>query len=200
MDVATRPCANPVACLPPSTNCAAVEGTGKVTVGNTTTLACWKVLHNGATFEAACSASKVVIAAVAVPVARANVQGGQHTTWDITIAKRQVLAWGMAALAVVPAAEVEMLARFAVPVSWLPLDVHSQLSPCELVKLSEVVAVLSTRAFSSCLVLVVSLLSWCVLTSCGWFAFYSGVAPNNCESRVCCGGAEMLCSDLSLSS
>lgn len=72
--------------------------------------------------------------------------------------------------------------------------------PCELVKLSEVVAVLSTRAFSSCLVLVVSLLSWCVLTSCGWFAFYSGVAPNNCESRVCCGGAEMLCSDLSLSS
>lgn len=67
-----------------------------------------------------------MVAAIAVPVTWANVQGGQHTTYTAAVSELQIRACGTAALTEVTAAEVEVLARVAVPVSRLPLGVHSQ--------------------------------------------------------------------------
>jgi len=124
--VATRPCAYPVASFPPSANCGAVTAASKVTLSTSCTLPCREVPDYSAALEAAAAAGKVMVAAAAVPVARADVEGGQHTTSAIAVTELQVRPWFTAVLAVVTAAEVEVLAVLAVPVSRLPLDVHSQ--------------------------------------------------------------------------
>ena len=117
--ITARPCAYPVTSFPPSTNSTALSSASA-------TLACWEVPHDGATLEAAGAAGEVVVAAIAVPVTWANVQGGQHTTYTAAVSELQIRARGTAALTEVTAAEVEVLARVAVPVSRLPLGVHSQ--------------------------------------------------------------------------
>ena len=120
------PCAYPVASFPPSANCGAVTAASKVTLSTSCTLPCREVPDYSAALEAAAAAGKVMVAAAAVPVARADVEGGQHTTSAIAVTELQVRPWFTAVLAVVTAAEVEVLAVLAVPVSRLPLDVHSQ--------------------------------------------------------------------------
>lgn len=124
--VATRPRADPVASFPPSTDCGAVASATKVTLSTGCALPRWEVSDDRAALEAAAAAGEVVVAAAAVPVTWADVQGGQHTNRAIAVAELQVRAWITATLAVVTAAEVEMLAVLAVPVSRLPLVVHSQ--------------------------------------------------------------------------
>ena len=98
----------------------------KVTLSAACTLSCWEVPDNGAALEAAAAAGKVVVTAAAVPVTWADVQGGQNTTRAIAVTELQVRVWVTATLTVITAAEVEVLAVLAVPVSRLPLDVHSQ--------------------------------------------------------------------------
>lgn len=124
--VATGPCAYPVASFPPSANCGAVTATSKVTLSTGCTLPPREVPNNSATLEAAAAAGKVMVAAAAVPVAWAYVEGGQDTTSAVAVTELQIRAWITAALTVVTAAKVEVLAVLAVPVSRLPLDVHSQ--------------------------------------------------------------------------
>lgn len=120
--ITTRPCAYPVTSFPPSTNSTTLSSTSA-------TLACWEVPHDGSALETAWAAGEVVIAAVAVPITRANVQGGQYATYLAAVSELQIWACGTAALAEVTPAEVEVLAGVAVPVSRLPLGVHSQLDP-----------------------------------------------------------------------
>lgn len=124
--IVRSPCAYPVASFPPSTNCSTVTATSKVTLRASCTLSCREVPDNSAALEAAAAAGKVMVAAAAIPVAWADVEGGQYTTSAVAVTELQVRAWITAALTVVTAAEVEVLAILAVPVSRLPLDVHSQ--------------------------------------------------------------------------
>lgn len=89
-------------------------------------MSCWKVPDDCAALEATAAAGKVVVSAAAVPVTRADVKGGQNTTRAVPITELQVRVWIAATLTVITTAEVEVLAILAVPVSRLPLDVHSQ--------------------------------------------------------------------------
>lgn len=101
-----------------------------------------------------------MIAAVAVPVTRANVQGGQNATYLVAVSELQIRSCHTTALAVVTTAEVEVLARVAVPVSRLPLGVHSQLAPVKTFGL--------VLGFS---VVVLSLLCACFLCACLFAVF-----------------------------
>lgn len=149
--ITTRPCTYPIACFPPSTNSNTLNS-------SSANLACWEVPHYGAALEAAGAAGEVVIAAVAVPVTRANVQGGQHATYAAAVSELQIQACGMAALAEVTAAEVEVLAGVAVPVSRLPLGVHSQLAPVKAFGLVLGLSVAVLSLLCACLLAVFFLL------------------------------------------
>jgi hypothetical protein len=96
------PCAYPIASFPPSANCSTLTAT----LSTCCTLSCREVPDDSSAIEAAAAAGKVVVATGAVPVARADVQGGQHTTRAMTIAKLQVRAWVTTLLAEVATAKI----------------------------------------------------------------------------------------------
>lgn len=83
--IVRSPCAYPVASFPPSTNCSTVTAASKVTLSTACTLSPREVPNNSATLEAAAAAGKVMVAAAAVPIAWAYVEGGQDTTSAVAV-------------------------------------------------------------------------------------------------------------------
>jgi hypothetical protein len=96
------PCAYPVPRFPPSADSGTLTGTLRTCC----TLSCGEVPDDSSAIEAAAAAGKVVVATGAVPVARADIKGGQHTTSAMTITKLQVQARITTLLAEVTAAKI----------------------------------------------------------------------------------------------